>query len=297
MRFSNVHLFAICVAIWGSTWFAITFQLGAVAPEMSVGYRFMFAGMVLFAFCRWRGLSLRFSPRAHLDLFAFGTSMFCVSYILVYYAESCVTSGMVAVGYSASPLIAMLLSRLFFNTPMTLTVTLGALLGIIGIGFVFWSELLQWDTNPKIAWGATLTMLSVLASSVGSMVAVRIQRRGYATWTSMAWGMFYGGVLALMIGVLAGQSFTFAWTPAYLGSLVYLAVFGSIIAFASFLTLMERIGAAPASYVSVIVPALALLISFWLEGLKWHWTITLGIVLLLLGNYFIMGEKRETKAA
>src|SRR4249920_2830982 len=129
MQFSNFQLFAVCVMIWGSTWIAITFQLGSVAPEMSVGYRFLLAAAALFVFCRLRRLPLRFGALAHIDFLLFGASMFCISYILVYYAETFIVSGMVAVGYSASPMIAMLLSRLFFGTLITLRVTSGSFLG------------------------------------------------------------------------------------------------------------------------------------------------------------------------
>ena len=86
--FSNLQLFATCVLIWGTTWLAITFQLGTIAPEMSVGYRFITASIVLFAYCRWRGLTLRFAWRQHADFFMLGASMFCISYIFVYYAET-----------------------------------------------------------------------------------------------------------------------------------------------------------------------------------------------------------------
>ena len=85
--FSNLHLFAICVLIWGSTWLAITFQLGTVAPEVSVGYRFIAASVALFAYCGWRGLKLRFTLREHVDLVLFGASMFYISMLSIGLAE------------------------------------------------------------------------------------------------------------------------------------------------------------------------------------------------------------------
>ena len=100
---SNLRLFVACVAIWGSTWLAITFQLGRVAPEASVAYRFALASAMLFAYCRARGLRLRYSPKEHAWIALFGVLMFSVNYIFVYHAERLVVSGLVAVGYSASP--------------------------------------------------------------------------------------------------------------------------------------------------------------------------------------------------
>ena len=135
---TNLQLFAGCVAIWGSTWIAITFQLGSVAAEASVFYRFLLASAMIFAYCGMRGLPLRFSRREHLWIALQGVLMFSVSYVCVYYAEEHVVSGLVAVGYSASPLLNMLGMRLFFGAAMTGRVALGAMLGIIGITLVFW---------------------------------------------------------------------------------------------------------------------------------------------------------------
>ena len=95
---SNLQLFSACVLIWGTTWLAITFQLGRVAAEASVAYRFLLASMMIFAYCLARGLKLRYAPREHAWLALFGILMFGVSYICVYFAEEHVVSGLVAVG-------------------------------------------------------------------------------------------------------------------------------------------------------------------------------------------------------
>ncbi len=292
--FSNLHLFAICVLIWGSTWLAITFQLGTVAPEVSVGYRFIAASVALFAYCGWRGLKLRFTWREHIDLALFGASMFCISYIFVYYAETYIVSGMVAVGYSASPMLNMLMSRALFATPMTARVATGAMFGIVGIVCVFWHEFANLSASRNAELGAILTVLSVVASSAGSMVATRIQKSGYSTWSSMAWGMLYGGVMALIIGAALGKPLVFEATAGYMGSLLYLAIFGSVITFACYLTLMARIGAARAGYVGVMVPIVALAVSFFFEKFAWGWLTTIGVALSLAGNIVILRGKAES---
>jgi drug/metabolite transporter (DMT)-like permease len=293
MPFSNLQLFAVCVLIWGSTWIAITFQLGKVAPEMSVGYRFLLASAVLFAFCRIRAIPLAFPRRRHLDLAIFGASMFCISYILVYYAETFIVSGMVAVGYSMSPMISMLMARAFFGTPMTLRVAAGSLFGIAGIVCVFWPEFGQLSVSRNAELGALLTLLSVVASALGSMAAMRNQKLGLPTWPSMAWGMLYGGTLALVVGVVSGRSFDIEWTTGYGLSLVYLAVLGSIITFASYLTLIKRIGAAPASYIGVMTPVVALTISFLFEKFAWSSLTTVGVALCVGGNIVMLGKSRK----
>ena len=292
---SNLQLFAVCVLIWGSTWIAITFQLGQVAPEMSVGYRFLLASTALFAFCRMRRLPLRFGLVPHLDFVMLGASMFCISYIFVYYAETFIVSGMVAVGYSASPMINMFLSRIFFGTPVTPRVTTGALLGVVGIVCVFWPEFGKLSTNRSTEMGALLTVLAVFASAAGSMIAMRTQQRGYPTWSSMAWGMFYGGLLALLIGALFGKHFTFEDSTGYVLSMLYLAMFGSIITFACYLTLIKRLGAARASYVGVMVPVAALVLSFFFEKFAWGWLTTVGVALSIAGNIAMLRGKNSER--
>ena len=291
--FSNFQLFATCVLIWGTTWLAITYQLGTVAPEMSVGYRFLIASAVLFAYCRWRELKLGFRLREHIELFLFGAAMFCISYIFVYYAETYIVSGMVAVAYSASPMINMLMARALFATPMTARVTAGALFGIVGIVCVFWHEFATLSASRNAELGAALAALSVVASSIGSMAATRIQVRGYSTWSSMAWGMFYGGALSILAGMALGKPLAFAVTSGYIGSLIYLAVVGSVVTFACYLTLMARIGAARAGYIGVMTPVVALAVSFFAEKFAWGWPTTVGVALLVVGNMVILRGKLQ----
>lgn len=288
MPASTLQLFAVCVLIWGSTWIAITFQLAGVAPEMSVGYRFLLASAVLFFYCHRRGIALKFKPAQHLDLALLGASMFGVGYIFVYYAEIHIVSGMVAVGFSAGPMINMFAARAFFGTRMTARVALASLLGVAGITCVFWPEFGKVAASRDAGLGALFTVLAVFASSAGSMVAARNQKLGYATWSSMTWGMFYGGALALLIGIAMGQPLTFPLNGGYVLSLLYLSLFGSIVTFACYFTLIARIGPAGAAYVGVMVPVFALILSFFFEAYAWGWLTTLGVALSVLGNMVLL---------
>jgi drug/metabolite transporter (DMT)-like permease len=287
-RVTDVQYFAACVAIWSTTWIAITFQLGTVPPEMSVAYRFLLASLLLFAWCGIRGLPLRFSAREHGWLALFGLGSFGVGYVFVYYAEQHVVSGLVAVGYSASPLLGMLGMRFFFGTPMTRRVAVASVLGIAGIIIVFYPELARLQGSRETAKGALFTTISVLIATGGSMVAYRNQRAGVPLWQGMAWGMFYGAMSALAIGLASGKPPSFLATSAYVLSLAYLAILGSIIAFASYLTLLKRLGAARAGYIGVMVPILALLLSAAFEGFRFHALTWVGIGVSVAGNVLIL---------
>jgi drug/metabolite transporter (DMT)-like permease len=287
----NLRLFIACVAIWGSTWLAIKFQLGRVAPEASVSYRFLLASALIFAYCIARGKPLRFPWREHLWLALLGVCMFGVSYICVYYAERFVVSGLVAVGYSASPLLGMLGMRLFFATPMTRSVTAGSLLGIAGIALVFQPEFSRLQGDADTAMGALFTVISVVVATLGSMVAHRNHEARIPLWQGMAWGMLYGSMFSLAVAVAMARPLEFELTAGYILSLVYLAVLGSIIAFGAFLTLLERVGAARAGYIGVMVPIVALVVSAAFEGFQWHALTWLGIAISVAGNVIVLRGK------
>jgi drug/metabolite transporter (DMT)-like permease len=259
---------------------------------MSVAYRFLLAALLLFAWCLIRGLPLRFSARDHAWLALFGLGSFGAGYVFVYYAEQHVVSGLVAVGYSASPLLGMLGMRLFFGTPMTGRVLLASLLGILGIVIVFYPELARMQSDSQTAKGALFTALSVMIATLGSMTAYRNQRSGVPLWQGMAWGMLYGALSALALGFASGKAVSFEATPAYMLSLAYLAVLGSIAAFASYLTLLKRIGAARAGYIGVMVPVVALLLSAAFEGFRFHPLTWLGIAVSVAGNVVILRTER-----
>jgi drug/metabolite transporter (DMT)-like permease len=292
MTMSNVQLFTACVAIWGSTWIAITFQLGKVAPEASVFYRFLLAALLLFAYCGARGLKLRFGAREHLWLAFQGVLMFSVSYIFVYYAEENVVSGLVAVGYSASPLLAMLGTRAFFGTPMTARITLGSVMGMAGIALVFYPELARLRGGGEPVLGAIFTALAVVVSSLGSLVAHRNHGAQLPLWQSMAWGMLYGALFSLAVTLAIGKSLAFEATAAYVLSLLYLAILGSIVAFAGYLTLMKRVGPARSGYIGVMVPVVALILSSLLEHFDWHVLTLAGIAISVAGNIVILRERQ-----
>jgi drug/metabolite transporter (DMT)-like permease len=287
----NLRLFVACVAIWGSTWLAIKFQLGRVAPEASVAYRFLLASVLLFGYCAARRLPLRYSLHQHAWFALVGVFMFSTSYLFVYYAEEHLVSGLVAVGYSASPLLGMFGLRIFFGTPMTAKLVAGSLLGIAGIALVFWPEFAHFRDGGNPALGAMYTAIAVVLSTLGSMVAQRNNKHGLPLWQGMAWGMLYGSIFSLLVALAAGKQLAFDATPAYVLSLLYLAILGSILAFASFLTLLNRIGAARAGYIGVMVPIMALVLSALFESFTWHALTLVGVAISVAGNVIILRGK------
>lgn len=255
----------------------------------------------MFVFCAWRGHQLRFSVKQHGSFIALGMSMFCISYIFVYHAERFVPSAMVAVAYSASPFMSMLGMRLFFGAPMKVSTAFASTLGILGICCIFYPQIMSAltaisagvaidssEAAKNQALGLFFTIASVVGSVAGNLVANKNQKLGLPLFPGIAWGMFYGGLGALLIALVLGRPVVWGTGWAYTASMLYLAVFGSLITFACYLTLMERVGADRSAYISVMVPIVALVFSAVFEKFQLTWLTFFGVGLSVLGNVVML---------
>jgi drug/metabolite transporter (DMT)-like permease len=289
-------LFTICVLVWSTTWYAITFQIGGSTPEFGVALRFMLAGACVLAWRAARGETLAFPPRAHAWFALQGLFLYGVSYICVYHAERYLPSGVVAVGYSASPLAGGIGAAWLFGSPLTRRFLLGGVLGLAGVALIFWPEFGKAQASGHTSLGVAFTVGSVLLSTVGSLLASRNGPRGLTMWPSLGFGMLYGGAAVLMITLASGQSLAWPTALSWWLALVYLALAGSVLSFACYLTLLDRLGAGPAGSIGVMTPILALVVSTVFENYRPDVLAALGVLLALAGNVLIL-RKPPIKAA
>src|SRR6202521_4298596 len=296
MQMGTTALFLICSALWGSTWLAIKYPLGVVAPELSVAYRFGLAAIVLFAWCAATGRSLRLSAREHGYLAALGVMLMGLNYIGIYWSERFVTSGLVAVLFSTIVFMSPVGMRLAFGAPLSARTLIVATLGVAGVALLFLPELDQATHGGSAGYGVAFALGATVIACGGNLIAIRNHNAGIPTFPGTAWGMAYGAITAAIIAVLRGVPWTFDIHPAYLLSLAYLSVFGSIIAFGAYLTLLKRVGGSPAAFVAVATPVIALALSTLFEGYRWTWVAALGAVMAVAGNWLGLRPGREDAA-
>lgn len=288
---SDWLLFLLPSFIWGTTWLVIKFQLGVVAPELSVAWRFGLAALLLLGWSLLRGVRLRFDARTHLDLAFLGLLQFGLNYVLVYLAEQHLTSGLVAVLFVLMVFWNLLGARVFFGTPVSGPVVAGSVLGLLGVALVFHPELRALRAQADLGLGVALAVGGTLVASAANLWAQRLYRRGVEVVPSTAWAMLYASLQVLAWCALTGIPFTFDPRPAYVASLAYLSVFGSVVAFVTYLTLLRRIGAGRAGYTAAVIPVLAMVTSTLFEGYRWTGVALLGMGLVLAGNLLVMRAK------
>jgi len=285
----NLLFYTATVFIWGSTWIGIKMQLGTVDPMVSVVYRFTLASLLLFFWCKISKLNLRFSRKQHFFMAAQGLLLFGFNYLLFYVAELYVTSGLAAVLFSTIVVMNIVNSALFLKKPIESKLIFAGLMGLTGIVLVFHPEISAFSLDNHGVRGLLLCIAATLLASFGNILSAYNQRsNALPIVQTNAFGMGYGAFALLMAAILTSKPFSFETTLMYTGSLVYLAVFGSVIAFGCYLTLVGNIGAAKAAYVTLLFPIVALVISTIWESYKWTPESAVGIVLILVGNVLMI---------
>jgi drug/metabolite transporter (DMT)-like permease len=292
----TILLYTVVVLIWGSTWFGIKLQLGVVPSQVSVAYRFALAALLLFVWCWVRRLRMKFSLREHLWLMLQGLTVFSSNYALFYEAEKHLVSGSVAIIFSLLAVFNILNNWLFFKVKPTYQIIVGALIGLFGIVLTFWHELLNLGSTSDNLLGIVLSVVATLVASFGNMVFVRLRKDKMPIVQGNAFGMFYGTIILFAYACLTGGRFSFDFSPSYIFSLFYLSLFGSVIAFGCYLSLVGRIGADRAAYSSILFPIVALCLSAAFEGYRLNFLSAVGIIFVLGGNALVLAHKQPVSA-
>jgi len=287
-----IALYVSVVLIWSSTWLAISFQMGIVAAELSVAYRSCIAAIVLYAYALLSRRKILLPADAYPMVLLQGTLLFCLNYFFVYYGTAYLTTGLVAVLFSSIVLANTIFERLFFRTPFEKKLLFAFLFGVTGISMIFWPEIDTLNFENDTVFGITMILIAVLIASLGNMTAVVNTRRDLPVVAVNAHALAWATIVAFLVSALLGRDFIFDTRVSYIASLLYLAVFGSAVAFGCYLALIRRIGAARAAYSAVLLPVVALAISSVAEGYIWTPLSAGGIVLPLIGNWLVLGRSK-----
>ncbi|MEL7297663.1 MAG: DMT family transporter [Pseudomonadota bacterium] len=288
---STLLIYAATVLIWGSTWIMIKFQLGIVPAQVSLVYRFALAAIALVIFAVWQRRRLRV-PRRYWPMVATqGFFMFSANYYFVYEGTAFITSGLVAVLFTALVLMNAINERIFFGTPISTTGLVAGCAAIGGIGLMFWPEIQALSMADDTLKGIALVLCGALMGSFGNMAAIRNTRDKLPVVAVNALGMAFGGACSLILALINREPFVVDWSFSYVGSLLFLAIPGTAIAFGLYLTLLDRLGGTKAAYCSVMLPVVALILSTLFEGYEWSLLAFTGLVIAIAGNALALAEK------
>jgi drug/metabolite transporter (DMT)-like permease len=264
------------------------YQVGQVAPAVSVVWRFAIAAPLMFALAYLRGERLRFPLADHRYFLALGAAIFSTNFLLFYYAAQYVASGLLSIAFSLASVGNVILGAFVFGARTERRVVIGGALGVVGVAAMFYPELGGLRLDSMALVGLILALGGTLSFCTGNMLSVAAQRRKLPIFASTAWSMTYGATFVAVLALARGDTFTIEWTVTYLGGLAYLSVVASFIAFSVYFTLLGRIGAARTGYTTVMYPVVALLISTFAEDYRWSLIGALGLAAVLIGNVLVL---------
>ncbi len=286
---ADFGLYAATVLIFSSGWLPLRFQLGVVAPEVSLVWRFTVASCCMFAVAKASGARLGFPARDHALFLVLGASLFSLNFLAFYYAGFHLASGLLSVLFALSAVLIPIMSAAASRSWPRPRILAGAVLGVAGVGLVFGPVLSERGLGSGLHLGLFAGLAGALLFSFGSMMSMAVGRRGLPQASTNAYGMAYGLLILAAIALVKGDTFEVEWTARYLGALAYLILFPTLLGYAVYFRLISRIGASRAGYGTVVMPVLALLISSLVEDFHWTLAAALGIGLVLIGNVIVLG--------
>ena len=248
-------LYALLVLIWSSTWVAIKIGLEDCPALLGAGIRFSAAGLALLAVAAVQRRPLRTD---WLLAGVLALAPFAFAYGLVYWGEQYVPSGLAAVLFGVLPLYTAFLAGLLLpDEPLRAPLLFGVLIAIGGLALAF-LESVELGSADKAALGAAALALAPLGAAVGGVAQKR--RAGELDAVVLnGWAMVVGGLLLLAASALGEDWGDAVWSAESIGSIAYLALFGSAVAFVTLTVLLRHISAQAMSFLAMLLPFGALI--------------------------------------
>ncbi len=289
----NFILFISTLICWSPTWYLIKFQFGVVDPLISIFYRFFLASIIVFLFLIIFKKKLIFNLNRHLWFLILGVTLFSLNYIFFYLANTYLISGIVTIAFSTILIMNIVGERIFFKVKSSKQTLFAAGFGIIGVLIIFQNELLNFKFEDTSHIGIILSFIATFWASAGNLVHQKNFKDQVPFVQSIAYGMLYGALFTLIVAKFRGAELLFDYSFSYISSLLYLTTVGSVVAFYLYLKLLESVGSARASYIGVIMPMIALIISTIFEGLQWTNNLIFGLPVLIFGCVLILNQKSK----
>ena len=288
MRSSDYLLYAVVIFGWSTSWLPLKWQLGVVSPEISLIWRFIIASALMTIITLAMGYPMKVKLKEHLKFLGLGLCLFSMNFNLFYHGGLYATSGLLAVVFSTASLVNIFLVSIISRTIPKLMMVIAAIMGFVGVGMIYAP---QFEAGPEALTSLSLCLVGTLFFCTGNMISSASQKNGISVMTANSWGMFYGVIILTAISLIRGHEFEIEMTARYIGSLFWLAIFSSVLAFTAYLMLVGRIGSGKAGYATAIFPIGALLISTFYEDYHWSLMSAAGLALVVGGNIVMLRSK------
>lgn len=280
-RLKIVTLYTLICLIWGSTWLAIKIGLETMPPLFAAGARFALASAVLYAYVRLSGIPIPFDRAMRKYYASVALYSFSVPFALVYWGEQHISSGLTSILFGIYPFSVALFSFLFLpDEKLNLSKIAGIVLGFAGVFVIFANDIRMNDTSA--VWG----MAAVVASAVMqafSVIVIKKEGHAVSPFVTLLVPTAISAVFLLASSVMVEDLSALAFTPAAIGTIIYLALIGSIVTFVSYFWLLKHMEAVILALSAFVTPIIAVTLGVVLNNEALSSQTALGALFVLAG--------------
>lgn len=260
-----VLAFACVYFFWGSTFTAIRIGAAQMPALLLAGTRFLIAGLILLAWCRWRGLRIAWPPKTMLTLGAVGLLLLGGGNVGLVYGEKTIESGLASLILAAIPLFVALAEMILpGGEPLPARGWLGMALGVAGLSTLVSPSLHVGLAGDRARLLAIASILGAALSWAAGSVLSRRARLPVNSFVAAAWQMLAAGIFNTGLGTALGQWNRFHVNAASIGSLAYLVTGGSLLGYTGYIYLLEHVPVAKVTSYAYVNPVVAVLLGIFL---------------------------------
>lgn len=282
--------FAIYV-IWGSTYLLNKIAVVELPPFFLASFRFMTAGMIIFAIAKWMKLSLAITRKQLINCVFSGFLFLVYGNGVFVWSLKYVDSGFAALEASTQPLFVLLLMRLIDNKKMKVNSIIGIALGILGMYILVSQQ--EFVSQEGSLLGIFMILTCVLSWSYGSVFVSKADLPANY-FVSTAYQMISAGILLSITSLVFGETWTspLDWSTSVKWSMLLLSVFGSVVAFTSFNYLLKIVSPEKVSTSAYVNPIIAILLGWYILDESVSLQTMIAACVLLTGVYFITTKRK-----
>lgn len=275
--------FATVCIVWGTTYLAIRIALDTIPPLLMAGSRFTVAGLIMLAIARWRGHALPRDARTLWNLALVGLLMVGVGNVAVVWSEQYVPSGLAALLVATAP-FWMALIEAFRTGGERLGVRgiIGMLIGFAGVAMLVTPRGAGGSWGPMLLVGALVVQVGSIGWQLGS-VHGKYNLKHVPLLASAALQMLFGGVIVSIVGLAVGETSRFSLNPRTFGALLYLTIFGSIIAYSAYVYALAHMRTTYSSLYAYVNPVVAVFLGWLILDEPLTWVSIVGMAVILGG--------------
>tara|TARA_R110002095_G_scaffold87238_6_gene76011 strand:+ start:1110 stop:2033 length:924 start_codon:yes stop_codon:yes gene_type:complete len=289
--------FILITVVAGTGWYVIPSQITHVGTEYAIAYRMLLAGLAIVFFALSKKISFpRFSRQSLGLLLISGIFLYSLNYLFIYQGLKHLPSGIGSLVISAVIIPNAILGRWILKTPLKPQTLVGACLSLAGLAVLFPGDIFDFDLSIGATLGFLALCFSLFLSSFGTVMTSKLIKEGVNLYWATALAMLLGGTLSFGFGLYQHQEILWSNDMTFISLLLYIGLLVTSVVFVFYMQLVNKFGAASASYIWIIAPVIALNISSIFEGMQWTLERIVATVIILMGGCVALKKtKRKIK--